>query len=293
VICLHEWKNLIPTGVVQDCKKSDDAVNATAVAKRDMKQKLLSILFDEQWQSFSDLERCQFYVFSFFSLVISTLHTSHNIPMALMFASITMRMIHFMPTFQNTTTQSSYSQSTQHYQFGLVYISVGFHYILKICRDGGPRHIGFLLFVVWMSDTGALISGRLMKKTENNQANCNQHVFFRKFLKSVSPGKTIPGLIGGIVTGPLSAILYPIEISSSSTLNNLRLLHFNHPILQKVIVGLALSIFGVVGDLAESSVKRTSGKKDSGSLLPGHGGVVDRFDSLFTSGIIYYYLVLA
>eukprot|EP00956_Cyclotella_meneghiniana_P043726 scaffold284751_cov89-Cyclotella_meneghiniana.AAC.1 len=159
--------------------------------------------------------------------------------------------------------------------------------MLQIRQKGGPRDIGCLLFVVWMSDTGALIFGRLMK-TSNKEITHqkSQHGVFLSFLKSISPGKTIPGLIGAVITGPISAILYPIDLSNNTTI-------FSNPLLHKIYLGLALSVVGIIGDLAESSVKRMSGKKDSGGLLPGHGGVVDRFDSLFTAGIVYYYWVLA
>ena len=323
VICLFEWRNLVPPPPA-DCKKSDDHPRTTPIhndAKpetQNMKQKLLSVLFDEQWQSLSDLERCQFYAFSFFSLVLTILPTS-LIPMTLMFASIILRMIQFIPSLQSPTLQSVHTlHGVQHYQFGLVYISLGFHYMLQIRQKGGPRDIGCLLFVVWMSDTGALIFGRLMK-TNNKESTHqksqhgaflsflksitpgktifgrlmkesthqkSQHRVFLSFLKSISPGKTIPGLIGAVITGPISAILYPIDLSTNTKI-------FSNPLLQKICLGLALSVVGIIGDLAESSVKRMSGKKDSGGLLPGHGGVVDRFDSLFTAGIVYYYWVLA
>ena len=78
-------------------------------------------------------------------------------------------------------------QSTQHYQFGLVYISVGFHFLLQICQEGGPIHIGYLLFIVWMSDTGALILGRLMRKktgATTESMEIQQQWLFQSFLKS-------------------------------------------------------------------------------------------------------------
>lgn len=295
VICLFEWRNLVPpspAAASQDYKKSDDNPRTTPIHNarpetQNMKQKLLSLLFDEQWQSLSDLERCQFYVFSFFSLVLTVLPTS-LIAMTLMFASIILRIIQYIPSLQSHTSQHVHTMhSVQHYQFGLVYISLGFHYMLQICQQGGPRDIGCLLFVVWMSDTGALIFGRLMKtnSTENTHQN-SQHDIFLSFLKSISPGKTIPGLVGAVISGPISAILYPIDLATSTTT-------ISNPLFQKICLGLVLSVVGIIGDLAESSVKRMSGKKDSGGLLPGHGGVVDRFDSLFTAGIVYYYWVLA
>ncbi|EED90179.1 phosphatidate cytidylyltransferase, partial [Thalassiosira pseudonana CCMP1335] len=147
-----------------------------------------------------------------------------------------------------------------------LYLSLGFHYLLQICSAGGPIHIGNLLFIVWMSDTGALIFGRMSKEKQSTSLGA-----FLSFLKSISPGKTLPGLVGALIT-------VCIDDSSTSTAIN-QLMH--NPIVQKMILGLLLSLSGITGDLAESSVKRISKKKNSGGLLPGHGGVVDRFDSLF------------
>jgi len=212
----------------------------------------------------------------------------------------------------------------QHYQFGLLYLSVGFHYILQISKVGGPLHIGNLLFVIWMSDTGALVVGRAMKKrvrdtnnatikeVKNGSTDWNQTGFFISFIKSISPGKTLPGMLGAILTGPISALIYPISLSAPiiceseaqciidedvtsilSFLSTPTTLHlqnlFHNPYFQKALLGLILSLAGILGDLAESSVKRLSKKKDSGGLLPGHGGVVDRFDSLFVGAVVYYY----
>lgn len=298
LICLLEWKNLIPPTGVEDCKKNDDVAGTSRAAAANgsnangTQQKVYAILFDDKWNSLSDLERCEFYVFSFCSLTMTMIPTP-LLPLAVMFAGISLRMIQYIPKFQSSTLQSIHT--IQHYQFGLVYISTGFHYLLQIRRDGGARHIGCLLFIVWMSDTGALILGRLMNKYNNKNSNGKdgKRGVFLSFLKAISPGKTIPGLIGGVVTGPISSLLYPIEVPSSASLSNISFLHINNHILQKLILGLILSAVGIIGDLAESSVKRMSGKKDSGGLLPGHGGVVDRFDSLFTAGIVYFYLILA
>ncbi|KAL7447555.1 hypothetical protein ACHAXS_009727 [Conticribra weissflogii] len=237
----------------------------------------------------------------------------------------------------------------QHYQLGFLSISLGFHYLLQIAIfKGGPVHIGFLLFVVWMADTGALIFGRIYGKvftmrqrqqqqqqqqqevtsSENRQKQQQQqqqqqhqqrqphdkHIgFFMSFVNSISPGKTLPGLIGAILTGPLSALLYPIDWDYNGTdscpLDGDTTLTPNpttngfcpneksyHQILTntrelKLLLGFLLSLAGVLGDLAESSVKRTARVKDSGGLLPGHGGILDRFDSVLVSGVVYYYLV--
>ncbi|KAL7536364.1 hypothetical protein ACHAXR_010089 [Thalassiosira sp. AJA248-18] len=260
-----------------------------------------------------------FCLFCFFSLLITILPTP-KLPLGLMSFGIAMRFVPHLPTFQSShqTNDTTSLIAMQHYQFGLLYLSIGFHFILQISKQGGPIHIGNLLFLVWMSDTGALILGRLMTKKKKKKHlaekegttrdNDHRHGIFASFLKSISPGKTVPGLLGAIITGPISALIYPIAITSprlhvskdqcdgeatnpSTTLQLLH--HFNHPIPQKVILGLIIALAGIIGDLAESSVKRLSKKKDSGGLLPGHGGVVDRFDSLFLAGVVYYYWLLA
>lgn len=333
LLCLIEWSALIPSAehsedTIIPCATSNNAV--AVMPKNNTLQALVAKTIKDDTTNSSPLSKCMFYVFCFFSLLITILTTS-KIPLGLMSFGIAVRLIPHLPTFQHQ--QSSHTATNndttilliemQHYQFGLLYLSIGFHFILQISKVGGPIHIGNLLFVVWMSDTGALIVGRsINKKTKNEKdakkakeegstSNDDGHKngIFLLFLKSISPGKTLPGLLGAIITGPLSALAYPIslpsstldepkdqcdgeEIASQSIMQ--QLLHkFNHPLFQKAVLGLILSLAGIIGDLAESSVKRLSKKKDSGGLLPGHGGVVDRFDSLFVAGVVYYYWVLA
>lgn len=292
LICLIEWKSLVPSSDANDGTKSyvylstSSASQHAANPPQNTRQNTRTNLFDDNWLSISDLERCQFFVFSVFSLAI-TISPSSAISMVAMFGGITLRFTPYFSPRKDFHSQSMNAlQTIQHYQFGLIYISFGFHFLLKICADGGPIHIGCLLFVVWMSDTGALIAGRLLKHCFEGKEHITQHTysgFLLSFLKSISPGKTMQGLCGALITGPISAVVYPIDGFLDSTNN----------IIQKAFLGLLLSVAGIVGDLAESSIKRMSGKKDSSEILPGHGGVVDRFDSLLTAGIVYYYWVLA
>lgn len=279
-------------------------------------QALLTKVITNDTLSSSPLSKCMFLLFCFFSMLITILPTS-KLPLVIMSYGIATRLVPHLPTFQASHPgNNTISIVMQHYQFGIIYLSIGFHFILQISQSGGPIHIGNLLFVVWMSDTGALIVGRSMKKKINHatkekggiKAGNNQRGLFLSFLKNVSPGKTLPGLLGAIATGPISALIYPISLPSSTAYIpgqqcdeeasfTSKLLHLigyiNHPMCQKAVLGLLLCLAGIVGDLAESSVKRLSKKKDSGGLLPGHGGIVDRFDSLFVAGIVYYYWVLA
>jgi len=131
----------------------------------------------------------------------------------------------------------------------------------------GWKLVFFLLLVVWLGDSGAYYFGKSFGK--------------HKLSPRISPKKTIEGLIGGIVTSIVAAIVIHLTFFK------------NFPLHHAIIAGVLLSFAGVVGDLAESMWKRSADVKDSGTLLPGHGGFLDRFDSiLFTAPILYCYWTL-
>jgi phosphatidate cytidylyltransferase len=118
--------------------------------------------------------------------------------------------------------------------------------------------------LVMMTDTGAFYVGRSLGR--------------HKLAPKISPGKTVEGAIGGlaaaIITGFLCRVLFFPEI----------------PITHALALGAAIGLVGQIGDLAESMLKRGAGVKDSGNLLPGHGGMLDRIDSiLFCAPLLYYY----
>ncbi len=122
----------------------------------------------------------------------------------------------------------------------------------------------FILF--WVNDTGAYLSGRLL----------GRHLL----IPAVSPKKTIEGLIGGTVLAMLAAWLLSRYSLSFST-------------EQWLVCGALVAVFGTLGDLVESMWKRKLGIKDSGNIMPGHGGLMDRFDGFFIAiPAIYFYLFL-
>lgn len=130
--------------------------------------------------------------------------------------------------------------------------------------------VAFPLAVTWINDTFAYFGGRKFGK--------------HKLIPRVSPGKTREGTIAGLIGSVLTAVLYGYFV-----FDQWLGLPFNP--LYGVIGGALLSAGAVVGDLAESLLKREAGVKDSGTLLPGHGGVLDRFDALyFTLPIAYWFL---
>lgn len=126
-----------------------------------------------------------------------------------------------------------------------------------------PWHGTALLFVpvllTWASDTCAYFVGRALGR--------------RKLIPRVSPGKTVEGALGAVAGTVLVATAYAQLLS--------RFPGYRVGLAEAVVLGLLISVAAQVGDLAESLWKRDAGVKDSGTLLPGHGGALDRFDSLF------------
>lgn len=125
--------------------------------------------------------------------------------------------------------------------------------------------LGFFIFI-WVNDTFAYIVGMLVGK--------------HKFFERISPNKTWEGTIGGGVFALGVAYLFSL-VSSEFTM------------LEWIGLGLIIIIFGTFGDLIESMIKRTYGIKDSGTIMPGHGGILDRLDSiLIAAPFVFIYVVL-
>ena len=105
--------------------------------------------------------------------------------------------------------------------------------------------------------------------------------FGKRSLSPISPSKTIEGLIGGISCSILLAIFFAF------------VLNLGNPLLIGILYGLLISLMALVGDLIESMMKRDAKIKDSGTFLPGHGGILDRIDSyIFTPSVIYYIIII-
>lgn len=155
------------------------------------------------------------------------------------------------------------------YIFGVLYVGLLLgHYSILRNLDHGVALVFFVIIVTWLSDTGGFFIGKSLGK--------------HPLAPTLSPKKTIEGLLGGVLFSVIGAIICQITFAPFFSLG------------QSATLGVALALLGAMGDLAESAIKRSVNVKDSGTIIPGHGGVLDRVDSLlFTGPAMYYYVMFS
>jgi len=149
---------------------------------------------------------------------------------------------------------------------GLFYVALLLGFQVAIHRGyQGKYWLVFLYLVIWASDTGAYYIGTAFGK----------HRLYEK----ISPKKSIEGLIGGLLASVIIALLCKQWLVPSLG------------IIEAAVLGVVLALVGTIGDLVESLLKRSVGVKDSGTIIRGHGGILDRMDSMmFAAPVLYYYL---
>ena len=152
---------------------------------------------------------------------------------------------------------------------GFIYCGIlfGFVYLVNAKRYG--EFLVWIIFIgSWLSDTAAFYCGKLFGK--------------HKLSPRVSPKKTIEGSIGGLIGATIFTGIFGIIVQMYTNIM---------PIYNYFIIGALCGVFGQFGDLVASSIKRYVGIKDYSNLIPGHGGILDRFDSIiFSATVIFYYL---
>ena len=137
---------------------------------------------------------------------------------------------------------------------------------LRDSGSGGPILFMYVLCIVWLADIGAYFAGRRWGR--------------HKLAPVISPGKTWEGVVGGVLGALTFCFVARATFFSALTLTD------------ALIVGVATSVLAPVGDLVESLLKRSAGVKDSGRLIPGHGGILDRIDALlFVGAFVFLYTV--
>lgn len=159
------------------------------------------------------------------------------------------------------------SSKLGHYFLALAYIVVPFVLLIQIPfikDDYHPLILIGVFIIIWVDDTFAYLTGSTIGRT--------------KLYTKVSPNKTVEGALGGLIAALVASYFISIYITELSLSN-------------WIVVALILVVFGLLGDLIESKFKREAGLKDSSSLIPGHGGFLDRLDSIiFAAPFVYVYL---
>jgi phosphatidate cytidylyltransferase len=149
---------------------------------------------------------------------------------------------------------------------GIMYVALLISFQVMIFAGSyGKKSLVFLYVAIWASDIGAYYMGTLFGK--------------RRLYEKISPKKSIEGLLGGTLAAVIVAVICKLWFVPSLGL------------IEAAVLGAVLALAGAVGDLAESLIKRSVGVKDSGSIIPGHGGILDRMDSLlFAAPVLFFYL---
>lgn len=147
---------------------------------------------------------------------------------------------------------------------GVLYIAVPWGCMIMLRDYVVGRQMLITIFAcTWGCDVFAYLGGRAFGSV--------------KLCEYVSPGKTIQGFVAGVI--------------GSLVVNAGAIYYFKLPTYPLILIGFICGIFGQIGDLAESLIKREAGEKDSGSVIPGHGGMLDRFDSILFNGLFTYFVL--
>jgi phosphatidate cytidylyltransferase len=155
---------------------------------------------------------------------------------------------------------------------GVLYVGLLLSYLVDLRLEAGRNWVFLVLFATFGSDTMAYFIGKAFGR---------HHMAPR-----ISPGKTWEGAAAGLIGAVAVSLLFTIDWTLQLPLNY----------GEAVLLGTLISIFGQLGDLVESMFKRYAGVKESGSLMPGHGGLLDRMDSILFAGVtvhVYYFFFIA
>jgi phosphatidate cytidylyltransferase len=204
--------------------------------------------------------------------IAATIHAEHAIPGVVAIVVIASASFE---VFRNRS--SSAIQNVAATVFGVLYVGwLTSHLILlrhinegadNLTEMDGMGAVLLALFIPWICDTAAYFTGRAIGR--------------HKLIPRVSAGKTVEGAIGGLVGTPLILLMLRPELFAFIGT------------VDTVILGLAGAVVSQTGDLAESLIKRDANVKDASHIIPGHGGVLDRFDSvLFSAPFVFYYLTV-
>lgn len=186
----------------------------------------------------------------------------HETGWILVFASVCVIVLLFDEVWDRQRTgKSGALRSIGNFIGGVAYVILPWCY-LALLRDlpFGQALLVVIFFCTWSCDVFAYFTGRCFGK--------------HKLCEKVSPKKTLEGTLGGAVACVLCALIGALV--------------FTLPLLHTLALGIFCGVLGQIGDLAESVLKREANVKDSGNIIPGHGGMLDRFDSILVNAVVAY-----
>ncbi|MCF8111088.1 MAG: phosphatidate cytidylyltransferase [Desulfobacteraceae bacterium] len=186
------------------------------------------------------------------AMIAASLYTALDIIFLLMFSGLILGALFSMPAYRHDVKiMEAVAGQVQ----GIVYVFLPLcALVLLRCRPEGLIWVFFVVLVVFLGDVGAFYVGTYLGR--------------HKLAPAISPGKSVEGALGGLAANIAVAVVYKI------------LLLPDLPFALVIVFAVAVGIAGQIGDLFESQLKRKAGIKDSGTILPGHGGMLDRIDAL-------------
>lgn len=192
-----------------------------------------------------------------------TFDTSYIMPGIILI--IVMTGLFFLVAIRKTEDLTTFVRDIGIHFLTVFYLYIPLYFMLELKRLG-PNYLFFLIAVIAVGDSGAYFVGSVIGK--------------HKIYRVASPKKSLEGLIAAIITaalaGWLSIIVFPVEVE----------------VWRAIVTGGIVGLFSQLSDPIESLFKRAAGQKDSGTLLPGHGGVLDRVDSyIFCAPVLFYIIV--
>lgn len=179
-------------------------------------------------------------------------------------------LILFMAVYVITYPKYVINQVTYLF-FGIIYVALMLSFVCRVREMESGAYLVWLIFIgAWGSDTCAYCVGKLIGK--------------HKLPSKLSPKKTIEGCVGGIIGAALIGAIYGMIFREQVSITA-------NPVAGFAVIGAVSAVISQIGDLAASGIKRNYDIKDYGKLIPGHGGILDRFDSIIFIAPIVYYLI--
>jgi len=234
---------------------------------------LIAVAMSELYNALSKRHMSVHYVGYVFAFVYMAFIDNTNLAdvMTIILILFTLTVSTLLVIFHNRITVMDCAAT----MFGFLYVTVlmSLIYVVRI-SNGGAYSVWLIFISAWGCDTGAYFTGITLGK--------------HKLIPSLSPNKTVEGAIGGVVFASLLTVIYGavmIPVSNIKIVNDYETLGL---LVRYAVIGAGGGVFAQLGDLAASAIKRYTNIKDFGKILPGHGGIMDRFDSvLFTAPAVY------